>query len=108
MPILFKFSIASVLAAREKPESVTSSKHPFTVKVSNPNVLLKTNLSDSENILMSASDVHCCKESENISNLMFISKSVIRITTGLNAEIGDKYLTSRINHLVLFLKILFV
>ena len=88
--MLFKFSIASVRAEREKSESVTSSKYPFTVKVLNPNELLKINLSNSADILMFAFDVLYYSELKNRSNLVLISKSVIWITTGLNAEIRGK------------------
>ena len=41
IPILFRFSIAKVLVILENPPRFDSSKHPLTVSVSKPNVLLK-------------------------------------------------------------------
>jgi hypothetical protein len=37
IPKLFKFSIARVFVESIKPFFLASSKHPFTVRVSNPN-----------------------------------------------------------------------
>ena len=54
IPILFRFSRARDLENLENPESLTSSKHPLTVKVSKPNVLLIKKFRDSECILISA------------------------------------------------------
>ena len=56
-PILFKFSMDNDRAAFENPDSLSSSKHPFTVRVSNPNELLSTKSSNSEDIERSGSEL---------------------------------------------------
>ncbi len=53
IPRLLRFSIAKNLVILEKPFFLFSSKHPFTVKVSNPNVFLKIKSRDSECINIS-------------------------------------------------------
>ena len=90
MPILFRFSIASVRVALENPAAPTSSKHPVTVSVSNPNVFFNKNSNDSECIDISAIRSHCGKESAKRSSFMSMPRSQMLMTTGLNAAIGDK------------------
>ena len=54
---MLRFSIANVLAASLKPFLETSSKHPFTVRVSKPKVLFSKKNNDSDFIEMKGNDV---------------------------------------------------
>jgi hypothetical protein len=89
-----------------KPLVFSSSKHPLTVRVSNPNGKLKINFRDSEDITKSALKFDGFKETRKISKTIVLFVSCNLIVIGLNILIGLRTLTNLIKYLLLLLKIL--
>ena len=103
MPILLRLSIAKDLVAFIKPLSFSSSKHPLTVRVSNPKGKLKINFRDSDDITKSALKFDGFKELRNRSKTIVLFVSCNLMMIGWNILIGLSTLANLIKYLLLLL-----